>query len=222
MKVLLVDDNQQVMETLTDYLELAGVQVDCAYNGVSALSMLKQQSFDVIVMDIMMPKLDGISTVQQIRQELLCQTPVLFLTAKDGLVDKEAAFEAGGDDYLVKPFALKELQLRLEALSKRGMRQDLSTLVLGDLTFDLQSLSASKGDRPLKLSRIQLQILKVLLQKSPAVVSRQYLTEQIWGDEEPASDVLRSHVYAIRNQLSPQQERPVLETLHGQGYKLVL
>lgn len=112
--------------------------------------------------------------------------------------------------------------MRLEALSKRGVRQDLTTLVLGDVKLDLTSLSATKGDRPLKLSRIQLQILKLLLQKSPAVVSRQYLTEQIWGDEEPASDVLRSHVYAIRNQLSPKQERPVLETLHGQGYKLVL
>ncbi len=221
MKVLLVEDNQQVMETLTDYLEMSGISVDCAYNGMAALSILSQQQFDVIVMDIMMPKLDGISAVSQIRQQLLCQTPILFLTAKDNLPDKEAAFAAGGDDYLVKPFALKELLLRLEALCKRGQRQDLSQLTLGQLQLDAQSQLATKAGRPLKLSRIQLQILKLLMQKAPAMVKKSTVVEHIWGDEEPASDALRSHIYALRQALAQDDSPPRLETVHGQGYKLV-
>lgn len=217
MKVLLVDDNKQVMETLCDYLEINGVTVDCAYNGQAALSLLTQQHFDVIVMDIMMPKLDGIDTVARLRSQLHCQTPILFLTAKDSLQDKEAAFAAGGDDYLVKPFALRELQLRLEALVRRGQRQDLNDLKFGDLQLNVQTLQAEQQGQLLKLSRLQLQILKILLKKAPAMVSRDYLTEQIWGDEEPASDALRSHIYAIRCQLKGKTQ---LETVHGQGYRL--
>lgn len=216
--MLLVDDNRQVMATMADYLGANQVQVDFAYHGQAALQLLQQASFDVIVMDIMMPRLDGISTVSQIRQQLHCQTPILFLTAKDSLTDKEAAFAAGGDDYLVKPFALRELLLRLQALVRRGQLPLMQQLTFGDLRLDLTTLVATQDGRALKLSRLQTQILKILLQKAPALVERDYLTAQIWGDEEPASDALRSHIYAIRQALRGQTQ---LETLHGQGYKLV-
>ncbi|MGS0727968.1 response regulator transcription factor, partial [Shewanella sp. 0m-11] len=120
MKVLIVDDSHNLSETIADYLELEGMVIDCAYHGEAAINLLSENSYDVIIMDIMMPKLDGISAVRKLREDLYCNTPILFLTAKDSLEDKVAAFKAGGDDYLLKPFAMEELSLRLHALSNRG------------------------------------------------------------------------------------------------------
>ncbi len=119
MKILIVDDNHQIVETIADYLELEGMTVDCAYHGQAALTFVENNHYDVIIMDIMMPKIDGIAAVQKIRNEIYCGTPILFLTAKDTLEDKVAAFKAGGDDYLLKPFAMEELCLRLYALANR-------------------------------------------------------------------------------------------------------
>jgi DNA-binding response OmpR family regulator len=221
MKILVVEDNQQIMETLCDYLNLKGHQVDCAYHGEAALTILQQQRFDIIVMDIMMPKLDGIQTVQRLRQLYHLNTPVLFLTARDHLDDKLTAFQAGGDDYLVKPFAMEELLVRLEALAKRGLRQDLQLLQVGELHFDLSSQQANRAGKPLKLSKIQCEILKQLMCHYPAMVSRQQLFDSIWQGEEPDSDVLRSHIYSLRNVLDKDFSRPMLETVHGQGYRLV-
>lgn len=221
MNVLIVEDSQQIMETLTDYLEMEGMTVDCAYHGRAALQRIAEQNYDVIIMDIMMPKLDGIGAVQQIRQQYHCQTPILFLTAKDTIQDKTAAFEAGGDDYLVKPFAMKELLLRLEALTRRGLRQDLTQLKIADLLFDTVTGKVSRNNEPLKLSRIQLKILKLLMQKSPAMVTKQYLLDEIWGDDEPPSDALRSHIYALRTAIDGGHDKQLLETVHGQGYRLV-
>lgn len=221
MRVLVVEDNQQVMETLTDYLELEGHLVDCAYNGVMALQIMEQQQFDVIIMDIMMPKLDGIATVQVLRQQQQLTTPILFLTAKDSIDDKVAAFESGGDDYLVKPFAMKELMLRLDALCKRGNRQDVGQLQVGELLFDTQNNQVFRSGKLIKLSKLQQKILRLLMQKHPAMVSRQQIIDSIWGDEEPSSDALRSHIYAIRTALDQGFSHSVLETVHGQGYRLV-
>lgn len=221
MKILVVEDNLQVMETLTDYLELEGHLVDCAYNGLMALQVMDQQQFDVIIMDIMMPKLDGIATVQQLRQQQQLTTPILFLTAKDTIDDKVAAFEAGGDDYLVKPFAMKELMLRLDALCKRGNRQDVGQLQVGELLFDTLNNQVFRSDRLVKLSKLQQKILRLLMQKHPSMVSRQQIIDSVWGDEEPSSDALRSHIYAIRTALDQGFSHSILETVHGQGYRLV-
>lgn len=221
MKILVVEDNQQIMETLCDFLELKGHQVDCAYHGEAALTILQQQHFDTIIMDIMMPKLDGVQTVTKLRRDYHVNTPILFLTARDHLDDKLAAFAAGGDDYLVKPFAMEELLVRLEALSKRGLRQDVKLLQVGELSFDLATQHASRAGKPLKLSKIQSEILKLLMCQHPAMVSRDQLFDTVWQGEVPDSDVLRSHIYALRNALDKGFDSNMLETVHGQGYRLV-
>lgn len=221
MKILVVEDNQQIMETLCDFLELKGHQLDCAYHGEAALVMLQQQRFDIIVMDIMMPKLNGIQTVSRLRQQYHINTPILFLTARDTLDDKLAAFAAGGDDYLVKPFAMEELLVRLEALAKRGLRQDINLLQVGELHFDLATHHAVRAGNVLKLSKIQSEILKLLMSHYPAMVSREQLFDAVWQGEAPDSDVLRSHIYALRNALDKGFTKPMLETVHGQGYRLV-
>ena len=220
MKILIVEDNPQVGETIMDYLELAGHRLDCAYHGQAELQLLEEQRFDVIIMDVMMPRLDGLSTVARLREQGIA-TPVLFLTARDSLEDKLAGFKAGGDDYLVKPFAMEELEVRLQALSLRGPRGDVGAISFGDLTVDVASGRATRAGEPLKLGKIPFRILALLARRAPAIVSRQEVLDTVWGDEEPDSDALRSHIYALRNALDKPFPTPMLETLHGQGYRLV-
>lgn len=180
MKVLIVDDNHNVAETITDYLELEGVEVDCAYHGEAAIQYVGQFHYDAIIMDIMMPKIDGISTVKKLRHELGCNIPILFLTARDTLEDKIQAFEAGGDDYLLKPFAMQELSLRLKALASRGPRQDIGKLTFADIHIDVGTKEAFRQGKGIKLSHIQFEILRVLLRQAPAIVSRQSVIESVW------------------------------------------
>lgn len=220
MKILVVEDNPQVAETIMDYLELAGHRLDCAYHGQAALQLLAEQRFDVIIMDVMMPRLDGLRTVERLRADGI-STPVLFLTARDSLDDKLAGFRAGGDDYLVKPFAMEELEVRLQALALRGPRGDVGTLSFGELEVDPASGRASRAGVELRLGKIPFQILCLLVKRAPQLVSRQELLDTVWGDEEPDSDALRSHIYALRNALDKPFETSMLETLHGQGYRLV-
>ncbi|HAS6045014.1 TPA: response regulator transcription factor [Vibrio vulnificus] len=220
MKILLVDDNHNVAETIADYLELEGITIDCAYHGEAALRLIETNHYDVIVMDIMMPKLDGISTVKKLREDYLCGTPILFLTAKQGLDDKIAAFTAGGDDYLLKPFAMQELSLRLHALANRGPRQDIGVLKFADITLDVKTEQVERQGQQIKLSRIQTRILKLLMKRAPAIVSRVEVIESVWGDEPPGSDALRSHIYGLRTALDKGFSESRLETVHGQGYRL--
>ncbi|MGR2838232.1 response regulator transcription factor [Vibrio vulnificus] len=220
MKILLVDDNHNVAETIADYLELEGIIIDCAYHGEAALRLIETNHYDVIVMDIMMPKLDGISTVKKLREDYLCGTPILFLTAKQGLDDKIAAFTAGGDDYLLKPFAMQELSLRLQALANRGPRQDIGVLKFADITLDVKTEQVERQGQLIKLSRIQTRILTLLMKRAPAIVSRVEVIESVWGDEPPGSDALRSHIYGLRTALDKGFSESRLETIHGQGYRL--
>ncbi|MGL0928491.1 response regulator transcription factor [Vibrio vulnificus] len=220
MKILLVDDNHNVAETIADYLELEGITIDCAYHGEAALRLIETNHYDVIVMDIMMPKLDGISTVKKLREDYLCGTPILFLTAKQGLDDKIAAFTAGGDDYLLKPFAMQELSLRLHALANRGPRQDIGVLKFADITLDVKTEQVERQGQQIKLSRIQTRILKLLMKRAPAILSRVEVIESVWGDEPPGSDALRSHIYGLRTALDKGFSESRLETIHGQGYRL--
>ncbi|MGR5062625.1 response regulator transcription factor [Photobacterium sp. DNB22_13_2] len=220
MKVLIVEDNHHVAETLADYLELEGHTIDCAYHGLSAIQLIKEHHYDVIIMDIMMPKVDGISAVKKIREEVMCDTPILFLTAKDSLEDKIAAFQAGGDDYLIKPFAMEELCLRLQALACRGGRKDIGLLCFADITINQATGEVIRDDKPIKLSRIQLKILSILMQRAPAIVSRQEVIDTVWGEDAPGSDALRSHVYGLRSALDKDFVETRLETIHGQGYRL--
>ncbi|WP_318438342.1 response regulator transcription factor [Photobacterium leiognathi] len=220
MKILIVDDNYQIVETISDYLELENNIVDCAYHGEGALKLIEDNHYDVIIMDIMMPKIDGISAVEKIRADHLCGTPILFLSAKDTLDDKIAAFKAGGDDYLLKPFAMEELCLRIQALANRGQRKDIGILSFADIQINNQTDEVRRDDQVIKLSRIQLKILKLLIRQAPNIVTRQQIMETIWGDESPCSDALRSHIYGLRNAIDKGFSESRLETIHGQGYRI--
>ncbi len=220
IKVLVVEDNQQIAETISDYLELEGFIVECCYHGEAALSLVSQQKYDVIIMDIMMPKIDGVLTTSRLRKELNCGTPILFLTAKDTLEDKISAFNAGGDDYLVKPFALEELAIRIRALAHRGERKDLSLLNYADIEINIESQAVSRQGEAIKLTLIQFKILTLLIKSAPNLVSKQQVIQHIWGEESPSSDALRSHIYGLRTALDKNFTHSRLETVHGQGYRI--
>jgi len=141
MKILIFDDKHCVVETIVDYLELMDMTIDCVYHGEAALHLVHDNHYDVIVMDVTMPKLDGISVVKKLREELSCNIPILFLTARDSLEDKVSAFNAGGNDYLLKPFALEELVLRLKVCP----RLDAGKLTFADVIYDTQTEDVTRA-----------------------------------------------------------------------------
>jgi len=219
MRVLVVEDNQDLAGNLLDFLTLKNCTVDWASSGRQALHLVEQTPFDVIVLDIMMPGMDGLEVCKQLRAAQQA-TPVLFLTARDTLQDKLDGFDAGGDDYLVKPFAMDELFVRLQALCKRTLKQANTRLQVADLTMDLETREVTRGGQPLRLNRSCMKLLQCLMQHSPDVVTRDTLNYTLWGDDAPDRDVLRSHLYHLRTAIDKGFDTPLLHTIHGVGFRL--
>ena len=220
--VLLVEDNPELAGSLADYLSEVGFEVDFAYNGKSCLELVKVNDYDVIVMDIMMPIQDGLSACRALREEHYNDTPILFLTARDSLEDKLTGFAAGGDDYLVKPFAPEELACRLNALLKRNRPSVRAKQSLGDLVIDHRLQQIFRQDQLIELNDIQFKLLVLLAQVAPAPVSRMALENSLWPDGLPESDPLRTHIYRLRLQLDKPFDQTLLKTVHGKGYRLAI
>ncbi|MBQ0718689.1 MAG: response regulator transcription factor [Gammaproteobacteria bacterium] len=221
MKILIVEDNKDIAENIADYFEPLGHTLDFAADGIVGLHLAEAEPFDVMVLDVMMPRMDGMSLCRKLREELNITTPVLMLTAKDQLDDKLQGFEAGADDYLVKPFSLKELEARLYALVKRSQNVAASPVLrVADLQYDTDTLRASRGGKPLDLNPIQRKLLAALMKDSQKVVSREKLEYQVWGDAPPDKDILRTHIYSLRNLIDKPFETKLLHTVHGIGYRL--
>ncbi len=221
MRILLVEDNRDILANLADYLTLKGYTVDCAQDGLSGLKLASSQHFDLLVLDVMLPGIDGFTLCQRLREEARSSTPVIMLTARDTLDDRLQGFRSGADDYLLKPFALSELAARIEAVLRRSQGMSRRTLQVGDLAYDLDTLEVSRAGRPLKLNPLGLKILEILMQRSPSVVRRDVLEEAIWGDDCPDSDSLRSHIHQMRQVIDKPFAQPLLHTVHGVGYRLV-
>ncbi|MFC3606612.1 response regulator transcription factor [Stutzerimonas tarimensis] len=220
MRILLVEDNRDILANLVDYLELKGYTVDCAQDGLSGLHLAVTQEYDLLVLDVMLPGLDGYSLCQRLREEARKSTPVIMLTARDALDDRLQGFRSGADDYLLKPFALSELAARIEAVMRRAQGGGKRELKVDDLTYDLDTLTVARAGKPLKLNPIGLKLLAVLMQKSPHLVRREALEDALWGDDCPDSDSLRSHIHQLRQVIDKPFERPLLQTVHGLGYRL--
>ncbi|MEM8933591.1 MAG: response regulator transcription factor [Acidobacteriota bacterium] len=221
MRVLIVEDHHDIAANVGDYLEARGASVDFAYDGVSALHLAITGEPDVIVLDIGLPGMDGLTFCRRLRQDAGQRTPILMLTARDTLADKLAGFDAGTDDYLVKPFALQELWARVDALSRRGTPPVDTLLRVGDLELDPGTRTVRRGGVELTVGRAPFELLELLMRRSPNVVSRRDLEEALWGDEPPAGDVLRSHLYALRKAVDRGVDGPALvHTVHGVGYRV--
>lgn len=221
MKVLVIEDNRDIAANIADYLEPKGHVLDFAVNGQHGLQLAVNEHYDVIVLDIMLPGLDGMSLCRRLRGQARVNTPVLMLTARDQLDDKLEGFQAGADDYLVKPFSVKELEVRLEALVKRSQNQGSNRLLqVADLQYDPDTMTATRDGRALELNPIQRKLLEALLLNSHRVVSREELETLIWGDELPDNDVLRTHIYHLRNVVDKPFPVKLIHTVHGAGYRL--
>lgn len=221
MRILVIEDDADLSANLYDYLEAKGHIPDVARDGVTGLHLAITNKYDVIVMDVMMPGMDGYTACHKLREEAGKDTPVLMLTAKDTLDDKMAGFDSGADDYLVKPFALQELLVRLGVLANRHRgASDRSLLQVADLTFNTNTLEVHRAGKLISLPPMPLKILDLLIRHSPNVVSRQQLEDALWHDAPPDSDVLRAHLYSLRNAVDKPFDKPLIHTLHGIGFRM--
>ena len=218
---LVVEDNADLAANIADFLEGHGHQVDVAQDGVTGLHLAVTQPHDVIVLDLMLPGIDGLTLCRRLRQDAQSATPVLMLTARATLEDKIAGFDEGADDYLTKPFELRELELRLAALVRRSKGGErLNRLQVGDLVFDLGTRVVQRAGRPLTLPMLPLRILELLMKRSPNVVWRREIEQAAWGDSPPDSDSLRVHMHTLRGAIDPPDLPPLLHTVRGVGYQL--
>jgi DNA-binding response OmpR family regulator len=220
-RVLLVDDHRDIAGAILDFLEQRGFAVDYAADGVTGLHLAVTNPYDVIVLDVMMPGLDGISVCRKLREEARNDTPLLMLTARDTLDDKLNGLGAGADDYLVKPFEVRELEARIVTLLRRHRRAVArETYTVDDLTVDTATLRVTRGGQLIPLTPIGLKLLIALMRASPRVVTRQQLEREVWGDLLPDSDTLRSHLYMLRKVIDKPFAQSLLHTIPGSGYRL--
>ena len=220
IRALIVEDNRDICGNIATYLEKLGYVLDFAHDGVTAMNLALTNPFDVIVLDLMIPRMDGLTFCQRLRADAEIETPVLMLTAKDTLDDRLRGFDAGADDYLVKPFALQELHARIRALYKRSHRNGDTLLTVGDLTLNRSTLQVHRAGRRLEINPAGMKLLRRLMEESPSVVDRDELETLLWADERPDGDALRSHMYKLRQAIDRSFDRPLIHTVHRIGYRI--
>jgi two-component system, OmpR family, response regulator len=222
MKLLLIEDDKETADYVSDGLTREGHVVDRAANGRDGLFLAAAQPYDVMVVDRLLPGLDGLALVKTIRAADI-KTPVLFLTAVDGVSDRVEGLEAGGDDYLVKPFAFAELAARLNALARRpALTQPTMVIRVGDLELDLARRGCRRGDRPIDLQPREFRLLEYLMRHPGQIVTRTMLLEHVWDFHfDPRTTVVETHISRLRAKLGAEEaEQAVIETVRGAGYRL--
>jgi DNA-binding response OmpR family regulator len=220
LDILVVEDNEDLSRNIADYFAPLGHRLDFARDGREGLRRALTQPFDVVVLDRALPGLDGLGVCRALRQQADRHVPVLMLTARDTLEDKLDGFQSGADDYLTKPFALAELAVRCLALSQRHRLGVNHVLRIGPLEVDRQAGAARRAGEALRLTAVTYRILLLLAEAHPRTLPRFELSRGIWGEDPPDSDSLRSHIHLLRQVLDKPFDRPMLETVHGVGFRL--
>jgi two-component system response regulator MprA len=226
VQIVVVDDEAAVRDALSRTLRFEGYQVAVANDGLAALELLRSLDPDLVLLDVMMPRLDGLATCRRLRADGNL-VPVLMLTAADSVGDRVAGLDAGADDYLVKPFALQELLARIRALLRRSSLadddggRDAATLRYADLSLDPLTREVHRGERPVRLTRTEFAILEAFLRHPRQVLSRPVLFEQVWGyDFGATSNSLDVYLGYLRRKLESGGEPRLLQTVRGIGYVL--
>jgi len=221
VRVLIIEDDPAIATNLYDFLEARGHTVDSAGDGVTGLHLAVTGGFDAIVLDIGLPGIDGMSLCRKLREDAHNDTPVLVLTARDTLQDKLEGFARGADDYLVKPFALKEVEARLTALHKRRAgRVANQALTVGELVFDPKSVTVRLRGQEVRLPPKCVRLLETLMSQPDRVFRRRELETEVWGEEQETSDTLRSHMPVLRRELQRVGGYDPIKTIHGIGYRI--
>ncbi len=221
--ILMVEDHFELAATVCEFLEVHGYVIDHARNLDAARSFLKSQHYHLLLLDINLPDGSGYDLCNWLRTEQGVDIPVLMLTARDTLDDKLKGFTAGTDDYLVKPFDFNELVMRIRALIKRAAGEVANHKIqIHDLILDSATQTVVRAGNNIELPPIQFKLLKILMRQSPKVVTKQELMMELWGDEEPESDALRSHIYNLRKMVDKPFDPKLLHTVAGVGLKIAL
>ena len=220
MRILVVDDEPAVRSALERALRLAGYQVELAADGQEALDQLAVAAPDAVVLDVLMPRLDGLEVCRRLRA-VGDRTPVLVLTARDAIADRVEGLDAGADDYLVKPFALEELLARVRALLRRSSDGERRVLRFSDLVLDPVAFEARRGERKLELTRSEFLLLVLFLTNPRQVLTRSLIFERVWGyDFGPSSNSLEVYVGYLRRKTEAGGEPRLIHTVRGVGYAL--
>jgi DNA-binding response OmpR family regulator len=222
MKILLIEDNHTIARQIGEFLSGHGWQVDFAANARLGVQLALEHVYDVILLDLNLPDKDGLVVCQKIKSCADVTPPILMLTARDSFADKAAGFHQGADDYVTKPFDLRELVLRCQALARRQTLHQPKIITLGDLELDTKNRIASRQHLTLELTNIGFCILELLVKSYPEPLSRAFISHHLWGDQPPDSDALKSHIYALRKVLDKPFDKPLLKTVMNIGFKLEL
>ncbi|WP_339868638.1 response regulator transcription factor [Pseudohongiella nitratireducens] len=222
-RLLIVEDQRELARNISEYLQDNHYELDFAVDGLTAMHLIATQQYDVIVIDLMIPGVDGFSLCDRLRQDLKSTTPVLIMTALGSLDDKARGFRTGADDYLVKPFDLLEFKLRVDALARRGMNYS-DTLNAGPLSFYPGTLEARFGEHAVTLTGIPARLFEQLMRAHPRFLSHEELISSAWRDVADTEDYtsLRTHIYALRSVLQTAFGHGMVKTVYGRGYCLSL
>lgn len=223
MRVLIIEDNRDLAANISQFLENLGHDIDYADNGTSGYQLASSNPYDALILDISLPGKNGIELCQELRHSAGIDVPVLMLTAMDTLDTKLKGFDAGADDYLVKPFSLRELSARLESIHRRHQGTVISQeLRVHDLSYDPNTLEIHRADTLIDLKPTTKKLLVFLMRATNRVVNREEIEFEIWGNDPPDGDSLRAHIYSIRNAIDKPFKTKLLHTVHGVGYRLAV
>lgn len=222
LAILVVEDHPAIARQVVDFLDGLGWRTDHAASGALAIDLATREAYDVVVLDLNLPDLDGLEVCRAVKARAPRNVPVLMLTARDAFDDKARGFREGADDYLTKPFDLRELALRCEALARRGQLHVSREMRLGGLTLLAREKRALHNGVPVPLTQAGFNILSMLCQAWPHAVSRSALMHELWGASPPHSDALKSHIYALRKQLELAGAPAAIVTIPHLGYRLTL
>ncbi len=220
IRALIVEDNRDICANIAKYLERLNYVLDFAHDGITAMHLALANRFDVIVLDLTIPRMDGLVLCQKLKADDKVEAAVLMLTARDTLDDRLRGFAAGADDYLVKPFSLQELHARVLALCKRSRRNGGKVLTVGDLTLNRSTMQVHRAGRRIEINPAGMKLLQRLMEASPSVVARDDLEVLLWADEPPNGDALRSHMYKLRQAVDRPFDSPLIHTVHRTGYRI--
>ncbi|EPF71081.1 response regulator transcription factor [Acinetobacter rudis] len=220
-RLLIIEDNPELVANLYNFFEPLGYVLDDARDGIAGLHMSTQNNYDAILLDIMLPRLDGVTLCKQLRNKFQNPVPILMLTARDMIEDRVQGLTCGADDYLIKPFSLIELDARIKALVRRAQgKQVRGTIFWEDLQVDTLTPQAWRQNQRISLTPITHQLLLMLMRAAPNVVKKQEMEYLIWGDHPPESSALRTHIHDLRQQIDKNFPSALIDTIHGVGWRL--